>query len=79
MNKTGAEGAIPRDVALQLCADIRQENRNKWYSFSRWQCWGCFKFSRGDPEKICLSGKPGYRGCYLVNAGYARVLKKADK
>ena len=73
------EGPILGDVALQLCAEIRQDNRNKWYSFTRWQCWGCFKFSKGDREKMCISRKPGYRGCYLVNARYARMLKKANE
>jgi len=27
--------AIPRETALQLCAEIRQENRGKWYRFAR--------------------------------------------
>ena len=62
--------AIPRDVAVQLCNEIREENRGKWYSFARWQCCGCTKFAKGDPDKICLSNKEGYRGCILVNKRY---------
>jgi len=29
-------------------------------------------FTKGDPAKMCVSGKPGYRGCNLVNARYDR-------
>lgn len=58
---------IPRDMALQLCNEIREENRGKWYSFAWVQCWGCTKFSKGNPDKMCFSNKEGYRGCHLVN------------
>jgi len=26
--------AIPKDVALKLCAEIREERRGKWYTFA---------------------------------------------
>ena len=67
--------AIPKDEALRICACIREENRRKWYSPARWQCWGCVKFTRGDPAKMCLSSRPGYRGCNLANARYDRQIK----
>jgi len=70
MKRGDSVNAIPEDVAWQLCAEIRQENRGKWYSFAAWQCWGCLTFTKGDPAKMCVSGKPGYRGCNLVNARY---------
>lgn len=66
--------AIPRETALQLCAQIREENRGKLFSAARMQCWGCIRFSKGDPEKMCLSSKPGYRGCELVNSRYDKCL-----
>ena len=65
--------AIPRDVAVQLCNEIWEENRGKWYSFARWQCWGCTSSSKGDPDKMCFSNQEGYRGCNLVNQRYDKV------
>ena len=67
--------AIPRERAMQLCAEIRQENRRRWYTPAAMMCWGCTTFSGGDPAKMCLSSKPGYRGCYQVNTRYGRALK----
>jgi hypothetical protein len=61
---------IPRATALQICAQIQEESRGKLLSLARIQCWGCIKFSKGDPEKMCLTSKPGYRGCNLVNSRY---------
>lgn len=64
--------AIPHDVALQLCAAIRTENRHKWYTASGMMCRGCVKFSGGDPAKMCFASHPDNRGCYQVNARYDR-------
>ena len=72
MEKGNSVEAIPKEVAWQLCAEIRQENRGKWYTFAALQCWGCMKFSKGDPAKMCLSSKPGYSGCNLINARYRK-------
>ena len=68
---------ITRGVALQLCAEIRQVNRRKRYSFARFQFWGCVTFTRGNPDKMCLNSKGGYRGCYMVNNRYAKRKKGA--
>ena len=35
--------AIPREVAIKLCDEIRAENRQKRFSLGRLQCWGCYK------------------------------------
>jgi len=72
MNLPDAVKAIPKEVALQLCAEIRQEYQGKWYTSAGLQCWGCTRFSKGDPAKLCVSGRPDYRGCNLVNARYDR-------
>ena len=61
---------IPKDVAFRLCEEIREENRGRWYSPARWQCWGCTKFTKGDPDKMCFNNQEGYRGCNLVNKRY---------
>jgi hypothetical protein len=64
--------AIPREIALQLCAEIRQDNRGKWYRFAHTQCWGCTTYAKGNPDKLCLSSQAGNRGCNLINKRYAR-------
>lgn len=74
MNADSAN-AIPKDVALALCAEIRQQYLGKWYTLAGLQCWGCTTFSQGDPAKMCVSNDPGYCGCSLVNARYARQPK----
>ncbi|PKO22729.1 MAG: hypothetical protein CVU38_07820 [Chloroflexi bacterium HGW-Chloroflexi-1] len=60
------KSSVPRDIALKLCADIRQEGRRKWFSVAAGQCWGCAKFSKGDPAKMC----GGVVSCNLVLARY---------
>ena len=64
--------AISREVALQLCAEIREENRGKWYRFAHLQCWGCTTYAKGDPDKMCLRSPEGYSGCNLINKRYAQ-------
>ena len=70
--------AIRREVALLICATIRQENQGKWYTFAGLQCWGCMKFSKGDPAKMCISSREGYRGCKLVNKRHAKLSGAGD-
>ena len=76
MDKTKIE--IPKDVALQLCAEIRQQYQGKWWTFAGMQCMGCTAASKGDLTKMCVSNAPGYRGCNLVNARYDRQAKKVS-
>jgi hypothetical protein len=64
--------AIPRETALQLCAEVREENRGKWYGLAHLQCWGCMTFAKGNPDKMCLSSQEGCSGCNLINKRYAR-------
>ncbi len=54
-------------TALRVCREVQAEVRGKPWSSAHWQCWGCVRFSHGDPEKMCISAQPGYRGCALVN------------
>ena len=58
---------IPRELALKLCDEIRAENQRKWFSIWRLQCWGCYKWAKGDAEKMCLSSEGG---CNLINNRY---------
>lgn len=64
------EEPIPREVALELCETICQENRGRWYAFTGLMCWGCTTFTRGEVLKRCFAGRPDYRGCFQVNARY---------
>lgn len=67
-----SDTAIPYDVAAELCAAIRAENKNKWYSFNAWWCWGCTRASRDAPEKRCFAATPDCRGCSQVNSRYGK-------
>lgn len=58
---------IPREIALKLCDEIRAENKRKWFSIWGLQCLGCYKFAKGDVEKLCLSSE---QGCPQVNRRY---------
>lgn len=64
--------AIPEERARQLCAEIRQKNHGKWYTFNGLWCWGCVRFAKGDPAKMCFSNSQDFRGCAQVNARYDR-------
>jgi hypothetical protein len=54
---------IPDDVALKLCKEIQQEKSAKLFS----QCWGCLKYSKEDPKKMCFYDPPKNRGCNKIN------------
>lgn len=68
--------AIPDEIARALCQQIRQENRRKWFSLARWQCWGCETFTRGVLTQMCLNSAPGNRGCNVLNDRYDKFLRE---
>ena len=76
---SSSDSAMPKDIALRLCGQIREENRGKWYRWTAWWCWGCAMASKGDPAKMCFSNRPGYRGCQQVNDRYSRQLWPKDQ
>ncbi len=59
--------SIPRETAEKLCAEIRAGNQRRRLSPAAVQCWGCMKYSKGDPAKMCLGSRDG---CNLVNKRY---------
>ena len=61
---------IPRETALKLCTEVREENLSQRLSLARIQCWGCTRYAKGDPDKLCLTSQEGNRGCNLVNKRY---------
>jgi hypothetical protein len=60
------EKPIPEEIARKICRDIREEKGVKLFS----QCWGCVRFSKGDPKKMCFYKPPDFRGCNIVNKRY---------
>ena len=58
---------IPREIALKLCDEIRSENKQRWFPIRRLQCFFCYKFAKGNVEKLCLSSE---QGCIQVNKRY---------
>ncbi len=57
---------VPPEVAERICQDIRAARR--WYHLALWQCWGCVRFSGGDPQKMCGA----IVGCNLVVSRYRK-------
>ena len=71
MQESSVQERIPMEVALELCAEIREEAEADWQTpVGRW-CWVCQETSGGDPTKRGFLSKPGNRGCLLINARYA--------
>ncbi|MHA2393322.1 MAG: hypothetical protein ACXAEX_15380 [Promethearchaeota archaeon] len=62
------------DEALELCEQVRVNNRNKWISFNKLWCWGCAKFTKS-PERRCFanSGEESNDGCAQVNKLYRKL------
>ena len=76
METKPVETGMSRNLALRLCEEERLQNRRKWFTAARWQCWGCITFSKGEPDKMCFSSKPDFSGCALVNRRYERRLQE---
>ncbi len=67
---------MPDEIARTLCQQIRHENHHKWFSFARWQCWGCETFTQGVLTQMCLNSAPGNRGCSVLNDRYQKFLRE---
>lgn len=73
MNANAVPDAIPYEMAVMLCKEIRAEAEWEWFTAaSRW-CWRCREVSGGDPAHRGFLRAPGNRGCILVNARYAEM------
>ena len=72
MKQADSVAALPRDVALQLCAEIREQYRGKWYTLAGMQCMGCLAASKGEISKMCVGSRADNRGCNLVTARFDR-------
>lgn len=55
--------AIPQDRAIELCREYRDKHKVRLFS----QCWGCVRFSKEEPSKMCFYNPPENRGCKFIN------------
>lgn len=58
-----SEISIPLLRAAELCKAYRDKHGAHLFT----QCWGCVKYSKGDPEKMCFYNPPTNDGCKKVN------------
>jgi len=65
---------IPKDLAIQLCTEISQHYKGKWWTLAGMQCMGCNAATKGDITKRCVRSAPGYWGCNLVNTRYDKKI-----
>jgi hypothetical protein len=58
--------SIPLEKAVEFCKEHRSKHKVRWFS----QCWGCLKFSKEEPTKMCFYNENNpaeNRGCKFVN------------
>ena len=58
--------SISLEEAFKLCQMYIVKHKAKLFS----QCWGCLKFSKSNPEKMCFYKPPDNNGCRFVNKEY---------
>jgi len=54
---------ISLEEAFKLCKKYRDEHKVRLFS----QCWGCLKYSKEEPTKMCFYHPPDNHGCIFVN------------
>ncbi len=54
---------IPLEKAHELCKAHRAAKGVRMFS----QCWGCVRYSKDVPEKMCFYDPPNNNGCKHVN------------
>lgn len=58
--------SIPLEKAVELCREHRNKHKVRLLS----QCWGCLKYSKEEPAKMCFYNEHApseNRGCKFVN------------
>ena len=66
-----SEPIIPFEKAQELCKTHRAKKGVKMFS----QCWGCVRFSKENPEKMCFYKPPNNTGCKIVNKLFSQSNK----
>jgi len=54
------------EQAFKLCQAYTEQHKVRLFS----QCWGCLKYSKSNPEKMCFFNPPNNDGCRFVNKLY---------
>ena len=70
------ENVIPKEIALKLCDEIREENHRKKFGMGKMACYFCYKYARDNPSKLCIFAYELNRGCYQVNKRYDALYTK---
>jgi hypothetical protein len=58
--------SISLELANKLCQAYTEQHKVRLFS----QCWGCLKYSKNNPEKMCFYNPPNNDGCRFVNELY---------
>lgn len=58
-----SEIKLSLEDAYSYCKGYREEKKVRIFS----QCWGCVKFSKGDPKNMCFYKPPDNNACKFVN------------
>jgi hypothetical protein len=67
--------AIPLQIALKLCSEIRGEADRNWHTASARWCWECRQSGGDDPDRRGFMRMPGNRGCVLINRRYSLIMQ----
>jgi hypothetical protein len=73
MGESTVTDPIPWEAANQICAAIRKEAEQNWYTAAARWCWNCQELTGGDVSNRGFMREPGNRGCYLVNIRFAET------
>ena len=68
--------SIPLEKAVGLCKLHRQKHKVRLFS----QCWGCLRYSKEEPTKMCFYNENNpaeNRGCKFVNR-LSKICKKSN-
>jgi hypothetical protein len=57
---------ISFEQAKNLCQQYLEKHKARLFT----QCWGCLKFSKQNPQKMCFYKPPNNNGCRFVNELY---------
>ncbi len=66
-----AEIVLSVEKAYELCRLHREKNGVRVFS----QCWGCVRYSKDVPEKMCFYKPPNNDACRHVNKMYEQTAK----
>ena len=61
--------SISLEKAAELCKEHRHKHKVRLFS----QCWGCLRYSKEDPYKMCFYDPPKNRSCKFVNKLYDKL------